>query len=53
MLWGIKGNLSKIIKNYIEFNSIGVSLVGEEFKPRVISNSINKNKIGVKVGLAS
>jgi len=26
--------------------------VGEEFKLKVISNSIRKNKVGIKVGLA-
>jgi hypothetical protein len=53
LVWGIRENSSRIIKNLIEDNSVGVHLVGEEFKLKIISNSIRKNKIGIKVGLAS
>ena len=28
LLWGIKGNSSRVIKNYIEDNSVGIHLVG-------------------------
>lgn len=52
LIWGIKDTNSKIIKSLIEGNSIGVHLVGEEFKLKIINNKIEKNKIGIKVGLA-
>ena len=52
LAWGIRGNNSKVIKNYIEDNSVGIHLVGEEFKLKIISNSIHKNTTGIKVGLA-
>ena len=52
LLWGIRDNHSKIVKNYIEDNSLGVHLVGEEFKLKIVSNSISRNQVGIKVGLA-
>jgi len=52
LLWGVSGNNSRVIKNYIEDNSVGLHLVGEEFKLKVISNSLNRNLVGIKVGLA-
>ena len=52
IIWGIKANHCKIIKNIIEDNSKGITLVGEQFKLKIISNSIRKNKIGIKIGLA-
>ena len=52
MAWGVKDNPSKITKNKIERNSIGVHALGEEFKMKICQNQITKNKVGIKVGLA-
>ena len=52
LIWGIKGSNSKIIKSLIEGNSIGIHLVGEDFKLKVINNRILKNTTGIKDGLA-
>lgn len=52
LIWGIKDTNSKVIKCLIEGNSIGVHMVGEEFKLKLVNNKILKNRIGVKVGLA-
>lgn len=52
LIWGIKGTNSKIIKSLIEGNSIGIHLVGEDFKLKIINNRILNNKTGIKVGLA-
>lgn len=53
LVWGIKDNNSKIMKSIIEDNSVGVHMVGEESKFKIISCNIKNNKIGIKVGLAS
>jgi parallel beta-helix repeat protein len=52
LIWGIKNSNSKIIKCLIEGNSVGIHLVGEDNKLKIINNKILKNKKGVKVGLA-
>jgi hypothetical protein len=52
LAWGIKGNSSKVVKSIIEDNSVGIHMVGEEFKLKVIGNNINRNSVGIKVGLA-
>lgn len=52
LAWGILDNPSKIIKNRIENSSVGIHVVGEEFKMKILQNQIVNNKIGVKVGLA-
>jgi hypothetical protein len=52
LIWGIKDTNSKIIKTLIEGNSVGIHLVGEEFKLKIVNNRIFRNKTGVKVGLA-
>lgn len=52
LLWGVRDNHSKIVKNYLEDNSVGIHLVGEEFKLKIVSNSISRNQVGIKVGLA-
>ena len=52
LTWGVRENSSKIMKNKIERNSIGIHTMGEEYKLRVCQNQIHSNKIGIKVGLA-
>jgi nitrous oxidase accessory protein NosD len=53
LIWGLKENHSRIMKNIIEDNKeVGVHVVGEEFKLKIISNSIHRNGVGVRVGLA-
>ena len=42
-----------MIKNKIEKNSIGVSVLGDEFGIKICQNQITNNCFGVKLGIGS
>ena len=53
IVWGNRENGTTIIKNKIEKNLFGVSIMGDEFSPKISQNQITENICGVKIGLSS
>ena len=51
LAWGIKGNNSRLIKNKIQNNSVGIHAVGEEYSMKVCLNQVEGNAVGLKVGI--
>jgi nitrous oxidase accessory protein NosD len=52
LTWGGKENTSKVIGSKIERNSVGIHVMGSQYKLKICQNNINGNKLGIKVGLA-